>query len=322
MMFAPSILAQLPVPENMGPIFSTGQVLMQSGEPVPKETELQLVCNGSIQFMGHPRPDGTFGLDLPNGRTLRQCELRAFLLGHISSRIVLMGRTYGDRPDIGTIIMRIPDENPETSSLTATTALAPPEAAEEFEQALVRIQDEDWEDAKQHLERAVEIFPRHAEAWYQLGRVYEREASVGKADEAYHSALEADSQFVLPALRLASMGLDRGDFDTVLEQSNSVLRINPYNYPTAYYFSGVAHLQLGHFEEAEAAAQRALELDPENQNPRSHYLMGFVLAQTGRLEQAAASFRTYLELSPSANDAGQVRRALQQIEQDLSGGRN
>ncbi len=114
------------------------------------------------------------------------------------------------------------------------------------------------------------------------------------------------------------MALNRDDFNALLDYSNTLLRRDPFGYPAAYYFNGVAHLQLRQLPEAEDATRHAIELDPKNTNPRSHYLMGFILANTGRLEEARTEFATYLKLSPDANDADIARNTLIQIDKDLA----
>lgn len=339
------------------PLFITGQVVMADGEPLPDQVELQRVCAGiGIISEGYADPDGNFSLQIGGQQTVVNnpasrnvnipgvpdvsgnelaeaatrsmpesqfwsCDVRANVTGYQSTRIPLVGRRYGDQPDVGAIILR-PIGGVDGATISATTGLAPDEAKKEYERALKALEEEDWDEAKDRLEEVIDLYDRHAEAWYQLGRIYERDRDLDGAEEAYLSALEADSQFVNPLLRLSAMALDRQDFEVLLSNSDRVLRMNPYDFPSAYYFNGVAHLQLQHLEEAENSAQRAIQLDPNNTNPRSHYLMGFVFAQTGRLEQAAESFRTYLELAPDSRESAQVRHVLADIDQDLSRGQN
>lgn len=310
----------------------TGNVVMANGDPVPNGVEIQLICDADVSTVASPKADGSFSItSLPRHLSLASggrspsrdqqglgtnCDLRANLGGHRSTTIPLFVRISSDNHDLGTLILR-PAEGIDTGPVTATTALAPEEAQQEYKKALESMSNEDWAAAREHLEQAVVLYNRHAEAWYQLGRVYEHESDLPAADAAYHRALAADPQFLRPLLRLCALALDRDDFAALLDDSNTLLRRNPYRYPTAYYFKGVAHFQLRQFEQAEQAAQQAIQLDPGNTNPRSHYLLGFILANTGRLEEARAQFQTYLRLSPDANDADVARQTLAQIEQDI-----
>lgn len=305
----------LPTPD--GPVYLRGNIVLTDGKPVPEILELQLVCLGqSPQKLGNANPDGSFSITIDRMPAGGNCDVQAQLNGYISASVSMLGRRTGDNPDLGDLTLS-PITNPARTSASLTSLQAPEEAKQEYAQALESIQEEDWGDAKDHLEETLDIYNEHAEAWYQLGRIHERENDLDDAAEAYENSLEADSQFVLPLLRLASMALDKQDMNAVLRHSSNILQINPDDYPTAYYFYGVANLQTGDLAEAEAAGRRALELDPNNANPRNHYLMGFVFAQTGRLQEAQTSFNTYLELAPNSNEANIVRQVLAQIEQDL-----
>ena len=334
------------------PLYITGQVVMADGEPIPKQVEMQRVCAAKGIFSeGFADSEGHFSLQIggqfnqqtnvagagPNVRGVPgvsdvemteaasrstpeqefwNCDVRASVPGYQSSRIPLVGRKFGDNPDVGTIVLR-PMGGVQGTSVSATLDLAPEKAKEEYEKAMESLDKEKWGDAKKHFEKVVKEYDRHAAAWYQLGRLAERNKKLEDAQKDYEKSLEADPQFLVPLLRLSSMALDRGDMNAVLEFSTKILSLNPYDFPSAYYFNGVAHLQMQHMQEAENAARRAIQLDPNNTNPRNYYLMGFVLAQTGRLEEARLSFEKYLELSPDANDAGTVQQVLAQIEKDL-----
>ncbi len=355
--FAPLVLGQ--VGGNMGhqdprPLYITGQVVMADGEPIPKEVEMQRVCAAKGIFSeGFADSEGHFSLQIggqfnqqtnvagagPNVRGVPgvsdvemkeaatrttpeqefwNCDVRASVPGYQSSRVPLVGRKFGDNPDVGAIILR-PIGGVQGTSVSATADLAPKKAKDEYAKGMESLGKEKWGDAKKHLEKVVKEYDRHADAWYQLGRLAERDKKLDEAQKDYQMALDADPQYLMPLLRLSSMALDRGDINSVLEHSTRILSLNPYDYPTAYYFNGVAHLQMQHMSEAEVAARRAIQLDPNHTNPRNYYLMGFVLAQTGRLEEARTNFETYLELSPEANDANTAKQVLAQIEQDLGG---
>ena len=192
------------------------------------------------------------------------CSIRAYLPGYISTRVPLEIRMYGDSANLGTLILR--PYKGDDKTVTATTALAPDEAKDEYQQGLDSMAAEDWTAAEEHLKKAVDQHDRFAEAWYQLGRVYEHNKDLSAADTAYHSALDADPQFVTPLLRLCAMALNRNDFNALLDYSNTLLRRDPFGYPSAYYFNGVAHLQLRQLPEAEDATRHAIDLDPKNTN--------------------------------------------------------
>jgi tetratricopeptide (TPR) repeat protein len=93
-----------------------------------------------------------------------------------------------------------------------------------------------------------------------------------------------------------------------------MLQLNPYDYPSAYYLSGVANLQLQHLDVAEKNAREAIRLDPLKKNARAHYVLGLILAQKQEFTTSAASLHTFLDADPNAPDVDFVRKQLEQVE--------
>jgi rhomboid protease GluP len=63
-----------------------------------------------------------------------------------------------------------------------------------------------------------------------------------------------------------------------------------------YFYLGLAHNQLGDLEQAAAAYESALELDPEHEP--SHWNLGLTYLQLEQYEQAEEHFEAYLALNP------------------------
>lgn len=94
--------------------------------------------------------------------------------------------------------------------------------------------------------------------------------------------------------QLASIFADIGDADR-LETAVSILRRHPERATTAYYTAALAFLQ-HHLDDAQAAAHRALALDPAF--ARAMNLLGAIFATKGETEQARRSFDAALALDP------------------------
>ena len=54
------------------------------------------------------------------------------------------------------------------------------------------------DEAQADFQKATEIYPRYAYAWFELGRIYEQREHIAEAREAYSKSIAADSKFVNP----------------------------------------------------------------------------------------------------------------------------
>ena len=253
----------------------------------------------------------------PSESSLWDCELRARLTGFRSSTVSLAGRRTMDSPEVGAIVL-YPLAGIQGSTMSATSARAPKDAKKAYEKGLDDVKKKKADQAEADFRKAVELYPKYAVAWMELGKSLEDRQHPAEAQEAYASALAADSKFVYPYERLYQIAVRAQDWKGVLENTNQLLRLDPYEFLGAYYYNSVAHLQLKEYDEAEKMAREAIQRDRQQALPRSHYLLGMILAQKQDWTAAADSLRTYLKVAPNSTDKAQVEKVLGQIGQQVS----
>jgi Flp pilus assembly protein TadD len=323
-------------------IYLSGSVRLGDGTIPPASVVIERVCGsvirpeaytdskGNFSFaVGGQNPpvfeDASVGNSLPNpGRqngvdpqTLSGCQLRANLAGYTSDSINIGFRQPLDDPEVGVIhIHRL--ENVEGYTYSITTALAPKDAQKAYTKGLDDIKKTKWADAEKELTKAVEIYPKYAIAWYDLGRVYQQEK---KADEASHAHLEAiknDPKFISPYGNLAAMAAAQQKWNDVDQYTSQMLKLNPYVAPEFYFYSAVANFNLQKMDVAEQRAHEALKLDPQHRIPRVNHLLGIILAQRGDYPPAVDNMQLYLKYSPNANDAEDVKKQLTEIQKAMA----
>jgi tetratricopeptide (TPR) repeat protein len=241
------------------------------------------------------------------------CELRASLPGYRSDSVSLANIHYMDNPDLGTIILH-PIAKVDGLTVSATTALAPKDARKAYEKGLEAAAKKNPDEAQTNFEKAVALYPRYAAAWFALGQINEQREHAEEARKAYDQSMAADPKFVPPYERLSFMALKESKWQDLADTTDRMLQLNPYDYPSAYYLSSVANLQLQHLDVAEKNAREAIRLDPLKKNARAHYVLGLILAQKHEFTTSAASLHTFLDADPSAPDADFVRKQLEQVE--------
>ncbi len=330
------------------PIFLSGKVVLDDGTPA-ESVVIERVCNGiarpeaytdsrghfSFQLgaNNHVFPDasvtsaadagfGGFGSNRtgPFGgsrefteRELMNCEIRASLAGFRSESIPLSGRRFLDNPDLGTIIMRRMG-NVEGFTISATTAMAPKDARKAFDKGREALKRKKLPEAAKEFEKAVQLYPKFAVAWFNLGMVREQQKDIAGARKAYAESLAADAKFVNPYMQLAQIAAQEGNWQEAADTSARLLRLNPYDFPFGYFINAVANYNLRRFDEAEESARNAIKNDPKNRIPKLHHLLGTILAMKQDYAQAATHIRNYLQYAPNAPDTEQVKKQLAEIE--------
>jgi tetratricopeptide (TPR) repeat protein len=245
------------------------------------------------------------------------CELRARLPGYRSESVSLAGRRMMDSPDVGVILL-YPIAKIQGFTASATSGQAPKDARKAFEKGLNAVKKSKPDEAEQQFRKAAQTYPRYAEAWYQLGKTLEGREHYPEAREAYMSALAADPKYVYPYQQLYQLALRDQNWKDLVDKTDQLLHLDPFEFPAAYYFNALGHLQLKEFDAAEKSAQDAVDADRKKANPRTHYLLGAILIEKQNWTGAAENLRAYLKGAPNATDKAQVEKTLSQLDQQIS----
>ena len=113
--------------------------------------------------------------------------------------------------------------------------------------------------------RAVDLFPGFVEAWNNLGLLYIQERQYDKAIAAYQRAIQADRDYAIAHENLANAYLLTDQTDRAIAQYQQALRLNP-DLIAAYTNLGTAYIKKGLYNKAKTAFQAALKRDPDNAN--------------------------------------------------------
>ena len=246
-------------------------------------------------------------------RDLMGCELTAALPGFRSNSVNLDEHRRLDNPNVGTFILhRL--ANVEGSSVSVTTLEAPKDARKAYDKAREALRKDKGDEAQKQFSKAVELCPKFAEAWYQLGILQEKNADIPEARKSYSQAMAADPKLVSPYLPLARLALHDKNWDELAGTTNRLLKLDAVDFPEAYYLNALANFRLKKPDDAESSARQALKLDSAHRFPQASHILGLLLYQKRDYAGAAEQLRNYLQLAPNAPDASQVKGQLAEID--------
>jgi tetratricopeptide (TPR) repeat protein len=245
---------------------------------------------------------------------LRDCQLQAQLAGFSSQTVELYnGNGMVNNIDVGRVpLHRL--AHVDGTSISVTSALAPPAARKAFEKALEQQRKSKWDDAEKSLEKAVQIYPRYATAWFQLGRLQLRKDDAPSAKHSFEQSVAADPQYVNPYDGLAELAMRAHDWPNVVNITGKLLSLNPVNFPDAYYDNAVANYSLKNFDDAEKSALQGIRVDDTHQIPRLQYLLAITLLRKQDYQAAAEHMQLFLNFAKQPEDIELAKKGLAEIQ--------
>jgi len=274
---------------------------------------------------GGPYGGGSMGggrMSSPNAssglgeRDLMSCDLQAALAGFRSEHINLGTRRSLDNPDVGTILLhRI--AGVEGLTISATSAFAPKDAKKAFDKAREAARKQKWDEAEKDFQKAVDIYPKYAAAWYQLGLVQQEKKNEDAARKSYAQALAADSKFVSPYQELAMLDAREQKWQDVVADTDRLLRLNAVDFPQAWLFNSLGNYYLKNLDAAEKSAREGISHDAAHHYATMNHVLGAILAQKKDYAGAAEQLRDYIHFAPNATDIDQVKQQLAEVEKVL-----
>jgi len=219
-----------------------------------------------------------------------------------------------DNPDVGTILLHRNGASEEGKTVSAVSLNAPKDARKAYEKGLDLIKKKKFGDAQASFEKAVEIYPKYATAWYELGMLQAGQDKMDMARKYFDLSIENDPKFVKPYLQIAIIELQASKWQNLAEVTDKLVKLDPFDYPQAFFFNSVANYNMQRFEEAEKSAVAAERLDTRHTMPKVSHILGMLLAMRKDYTGAAEHFKAYLQFAPTATDAAKVKSQLAEVE--------
>jgi Tfp pilus assembly protein PilF len=321
-----------------GSMYFTGKVAVQGGvlpwDPIPVSVD----CNGVTKYTAQTDPRGNFSIE--NGGRIKTtselvpqagntktttaaqlvgCQIRASLAGFRSSILTITNGNLTDNPDMGTITLQL-DEHAAGYGVSPTTAEASKDALKKFDKARSEAMSNNPDGAQHDLEKAVQIDPKFAEAWYQLGKLQQK-TKPQDALASFEKAIAADPQFAPPYEPIAELAALQKKWQQVVDAADHYLKLDPVGTPQIWYFSAVGNLNIGNRDVAEASARKSLAMDPQHMAPNTEQLLAVILASKGAYAEALDHLRNCLTYTPAGPNADLMKQQIAQLEKAVGPGK-
>jgi tetratricopeptide (TPR) repeat protein len=185
-----------------------------------------------------------------------------------------------------------------------------------------------FEDAKREGEKAIELNPTDAEAYYILWT-----ATGADVDSKYiKKALELNPKLSIAHNDLGYIYYSRGKYERATEHLRRAIEVNP-DLVQAYTNLGLTLAAQKRFDEAEKEYKKAIETNPDYL--LAHYNLGVAFGSQGEFDEAIGEFEKAIEINPDFLEAhltlalaydskGETDNAMEQYQKfiDLASGKN
>ena len=232
-------------------------------------------------------------------------------------------------PDaVGTIPQAVPQKNGSCllwvvaeapgNTVSAATLQIPGKAHGEYEKGCGDLRDRKFEGAENHLRKAVQLYPRYAEAMVLLGQLM---AAHNRAEEAIGICTQAssvDPDFVPAYLCLADISGQLSQWNQTLEFADHAIKLDPVQNLYGHFYMAIAQFHLTQFSAAEKNSLQTIDADHLHRLPQVHLLLAQIYGGMHDLKSAATQLRAYLSVVPNSPDAPGVRKSLEDLESQIS----
>ena len=299
------------------------------GEPLLWNPVLiSVICKGETVYTTQTDPKGNFAIASVKvvGNLSQQsdeqrqmethfegCTVQGEFAGFHSNSITISVRNLRDDPNLGTLTLSRAGGRDAGTAFSDTIQSAPAAAVKSFEKARNELLEQKPDRAQHDLEKAVQIYPSFAEAWYQLGRL-QAPSSSSDARNSFSKAVAADPQFVLPYEQLASLASQNGKWQETVDNTSHALQLNPTGTPQIWYLNALGNFQLDKAAIAEESAKKSLAMDPSHLVPNTEQLLAVILAKKGDYKGALEHLHNCLTYLPSGANADLIKQQIAQLE--------
>ena len=196
----------------------------------------------------------------------------------------------------------------------AAIALAIPETAQkEFKLGSKEMDKKHWDEAKDHFQKAIGLFPKYAEAFNSLALVQIQLKDGKSAVESFRSATQIDPTLQQANLYLGQFYYENQQFKDAEPYLQCAAADQPKNAQLLTALANVG-LQNGETDLALTNARKVPSLENHKQFAISHLIVAQALAAKGQENEIAKEYEEYLKEAPDSPLASRVKDELAKLK--------
>lgn len=197
-------------------------------------------------------------------------------------------------------------------SVSAATLNIPDKARKQFDKGNEALAKGENQKAIDYYLKAVELYPKYAMAFNNLGAAYMKSDDKIHAREAWGKALEADANLGTANLNVARLDMIEDNFKDAILPLEKALAVQPTN-PQILLFMSEAQYMTGHLDDALLYARKVHAVEHQKFE-MAHIIAGRVLESQNHPDQARVEYELLLKEDSKAPEATEARQSIARID--------
>ena len=291
-----------------------GRVTLPSGFTVEGYARITLRTDQSILSTIYTNNSGEFQIrNLSEGIYYVQAELSQSNFEPVVRRVEL-GR--GLMVDLTLELREKKDVSPTRQGKVVSAAelrqTVPSAAKKQYALGLKFVSKGNIQQAANHFQEALSIYPEYLAARNDLGAQYLKLKRIDEAEKHFEIVLTADPKNFNAKFNMGLVQVERRNYHEAITLLNEAVAIDSSR-PLARLWIGIAKLELGDLETAEAELTRSLIMGGE-ECVAAHYHLARIFVKRGDFIEAARSVRSYLQRAPRGELVKEANDLARRIE--------
>lgn len=194
----------------------------------------------------------------------------------------------------------------------ARIAAIPPEAKKEYDAGQKAVTANDFAGAIPHLQKAVDLYPKYAEAYQLLGVAQLQTQHGPEAEASLNKAIAIEDKMPQAQYMLGMLLAMTNRANLAEKPFTRFAELDPTN-PDAHFELAKTEFALNKFAEAEMHANKAIEL--KEKNPGVQVVLAYSLLRQKKATEAKQAFQQYLKLDPNSPMKADVEKTIAMIDE-------
>ncbi len=190
--------------------------------------------------------------------------------------------------------------------------VVPAAAKKQYELGLKFVNKGDYQQAANHFQEALSIYPDYLAARNDLGAQFLKLKRIDEAEQQFEIVLSNDPKNFNAKFNMGLVQVERRNYTEALVLLNQAIAIDSTR-PVARLWIGIAKLELGDLETAEAELTRALIMGGD-ECVAAHYHLARIYKSRGDLPAASRSVRSYIQLAPKGELIKEAKELARELE--------
>ncbi|HTC92916.1 MAG TPA: tetratricopeptide repeat protein [Terriglobales bacterium] len=299
------------LPKNSNPCQLEIRVAYEDDHPAERMLQVELLAgNGGIMGQSFTDDRGMVTFQVTGGGNFRVRITGTDIAETTSSFFSIDDRELSHIEYVN--VHRVESQSNAPTGPGGTVSVAdlnvPAAAAKEFRKGNEALDKNDLVEARKRFDKAIQIYPSYASAFFGIGVVEFKSGDRQKAREAFEKTVALNDHFVPAYFNLARMAAADSDYKRAAELLSKASTADPVN-PEGLLLTAQVDLLLHDSDGAIQCAKR-LHSMPHQAYAVVHYIAARAYLSKHMPNEAAAEYKQFLEEAPQDPKAPKVRDEL------------